>query len=56
VLASWVVLGGLPFAVGRTLATRSAVTRELQAGATRLEGEQQARARAAAAQERSCTM
>ena len=53
VFASWIVLGGLPFAVGRTLTARSAMTRELQVGAARLESEQQARARAAAAQERS---
>ncbi len=53
VLSSWAVLGGLPFAVGRTLATRSVLTRELASTAARLEDEQELHARSAAAQERN---
>ncbi len=52
-LAGWVLAGALPFAVGRTLARRSALARELAAGAERLREEQDLRARVAAAEERN---
>ncbi len=52
VLGSWAVLGGLPFAVGRTLETRRAQTRELEASRARLAVAQEDRAGRAAAEER----
>ena len=45
--------GGLPFAAGRTLATRSMLTRELEATTARLQDEQEVRAARAAAEERN---
>ena len=53
VLGGWALLGGLPFAVGRTLETRSALTRELEERLARLEDEQALRARLAAGEERN---
>ena len=53
VLAAWVLFGGLPFVVGRVLAGRSALTRELEVSAARLENEQTVGARRAAAEERN---
>jgi signal transduction histidine kinase len=53
VLSSWALLGGLPFAVGRTLATRRVLTRELASTAARLEDEQEVHVRRAAAEERN---
>ena len=38
VLGAWALLGGLPFAVGRTLETRRALTQELEASTARLRG------------------
>jgi signal transduction histidine kinase len=52
VLGSWALIGCLPFAAGRTLATRSALTRQLERVAVGLREEQELRARSAAAQER----
>ena len=52
VLGSWALLGGLPFAVGRTLETRRALTQELEASTARLAEAQAGRAGRAAAQER----
>ncbi|MGI8559364.1 MAG: sensor histidine kinase [Solirubrobacteraceae bacterium] len=53
VLGPWALFGALPFAVGRTLATRSALTCELEAAAARLRDEQEVRAREAAVEERN---
>jgi signal transduction histidine kinase len=53
VLGVWALAGGLPFAAGRTLATRSMLTRELEATAARLQDEQKVRAARAAAEERN---
>jgi signal transduction histidine kinase len=52
-LGAWALFGGLSFAVGRTLTTRTALTHELEANMARLEGEQQVRARRAAGEERN---
>ncbi len=52
VLGSWALLGGLPFALGRTLETRRALTRELEVSTARLADAQEARAGRAAAEER----
>jgi signal transduction histidine kinase len=52
VLALWTVAVAA-FAVGRSLVTRSALTRELASRAARLEGEQDLRARRAVAEERN---
>jgi len=52
-LAAWALAGVLPFAVGRTLARRSELARELAAGAARLREEQDLRVRVAAAEERN---
>jgi signal transduction histidine kinase len=53
VLGSGALFGGLPFAVGRTLATRSSLTRELEASAARLQEEQEVSAHHAAGEERN---
>jgi len=53
VLASAVLLGALPFAVGRTLTARGLLVRKLEVTATRLAAEQEVRARCAAADERN---
>jgi signal transduction histidine kinase len=53
VLGSGILFGGLPFAVGRTLTTRSSLTRELEAKAARLEEEQEVRAHHAVSEERN---
>jgi signal transduction histidine kinase len=53
VLGVWALAGGLPFAAGRTLATRSMLTRELEATTARLQDEQKVRAASAAAEERN---
>ncbi len=53
VLGSWALLGGLPFAVGRTLESRRALTLELEASTARLANGQEDRARRAAAEERN---
>ena len=53
VLSSWAVLGGLPFAVGRTLATRGVLTRELTSTAARLQDEQELHTRRAGVEERN---
>jgi signal transduction histidine kinase len=53
VLSGWVVLGGLPFAVGGLLASRGRLARELEVSAARLQDEQELRARRAAAEERN---
>ena len=50
---TWALFVGLPFAVGRTVGSRVALTGELRANAQRLEREQQERARNAAAEERN---
>ena len=52
VLGSWALLGGLPFALGRTLETRRALTHELEASTARLADGQEDRAGRAAAEER----
>ncbi len=52
VLGSWTLLGGLPFAVGRTLENRRALMRELEASTARLAEAQEDRADRAAAEER----
>jgi len=52
VLGSWALLGGVPFAVGRTLETRRGLTAELEASTARLAEAQEARAGRAAAEER----
>jgi signal transduction histidine kinase len=53
VFGSWALLGGLPFAVGRTLESRSMLTRELEAKAAQLADAQEDRARRAATEERN---
>lgn len=53
VAANWTSAVGVPFAVGRAVGSRAALTRELLANAERLEREQQERARHAAAEERN---
>ncbi|HEV3056392.1 MAG TPA: histidine kinase, partial [Solirubrobacteraceae bacterium] len=53
VLGSWALVGGLPFALGRTLESRSALTLELEASTARLADAQEDRARRAAAEERN---
>jgi signal transduction histidine kinase len=53
VLGSWALFGGLPFALGRTLETRRALTLELEASTARLADAQRDRARRAAAEERN---
>jgi signal transduction histidine kinase len=53
VASTWTLFVGVPFAVGRAIGSRVALTRELRANAERLEREQQERARHAAAQERN---
>lgn len=52
VLGNWMPAAAL-FAVGRTLATRSALTHELEVTKARLEDEQEVRARRAGAEERN---
>ncbi len=53
VLGPWLVVGGLPFALGRTLETRRKLLGELAAKRARLEGEHEVRARCAAGEERT---
>ena len=53
VLGNWAVVGGLPFAVGRTLETRGALTQELEESTARLADAQEARVGRAAAEERN---
>lgn len=53
VLGSGALFGGLPFAVGCTLASRSGLTRELEASAARLQEEQEVSAHHAAGEERN---
>lgn len=53
VATTWTGFVGGPFAVGRAVGSRVALTRELRANAQRLEREQQERARHAAAEERN---
>ena len=53
VLGTGILFGGLPFAIGRTLTTRSTLTRELEVNAERLGEEQEARAHRAAGEERT---
>jgi signal transduction histidine kinase len=53
VATTWTLFVGVPFAVGRAIGSRVALTRELRANAQRLEREQQERARHAAAEERN---
>lgn len=53
VAASWALAAGLPFAAGRAISSRAALTRELSANAARLEREQEDRARRAATEERN---
>jgi signal transduction histidine kinase len=53
VATTWTSAVGVPFAVGRAVGSRAALTRELQANAQRLEREQEERARHAAAEERN---
>jgi signal transduction histidine kinase len=52
-LGAWVIIGALPFGVGRTLARRRALADELAAGAAQLLDEQELDARRAAAEERN---
>ncbi|HZU74810.1 MAG TPA: histidine kinase [Acidimicrobiales bacterium] len=52
-VAFWGLSGILPFAVGRLLATRRALNRDLEVAVDQLQAEQAARARLAAANERS---
>ena len=51
VATTWTSFVGVPFAAGRAIGSRVALTRELRANAQRLEREQQERARHAAAEE-----
>jgi len=53
VASNWTLFVGVPFAAGRAIGSRVALTRELRANAQRLEREQQERARHAAAEERN---
>jgi signal transduction histidine kinase len=53
VAATWTSFVGGPFAAGRAVGSRVALTRELRGNAQRLEREQQERARHAAAEERN---
>jgi signal transduction histidine kinase len=53
VAATWTSLVGVPFATGRAVGSRVALTEELRANAERLEREQQERARHAAVAERN---
>jgi signal transduction histidine kinase len=53
VLSTWALFIILPFAAGRAIGSRGALTRELRANAERLEREQEERTRAAAADERN---
>ncbi len=53
VLSAWALVGGLPFAFGRTLETRRVLTLELAASTARLDDAQEDRARRAAAEERT---
>jgi signal transduction histidine kinase len=53
VATNWTLFVGVPFAAGRAVGSRVALTRELRANAQRLEREQQERARHAAAEERN---
>ena len=53
VLGTWGLFVVLPFAAGRAIASRTALTSELRANAERLEREQEERARRAAAEERN---
>ena len=53
VLGNWALVGGLPFAVGRTLETRRALTQELEESTARLADAQEHRAGRAAAEERN---
>lgn len=53
VLGSWALFGGLPFAFGRTLETRRALTQELEESTARLADAQDARAGRAAAEEQN---
>src|SRR5215472_17562827 len=53
VASTWTFFVGVPFAAGRAIGSRVALTRELRANAERLEREQQERARHAAAEERN---
>jgi signal transduction histidine kinase len=52
VLGSWALLGGMPFALGRTLETRRALTKELEASTARLAYAQEVRTGRVAAEER----
>lgn len=53
VAASWALFVAVPFAAGRAIGSRVALTGELRANARRLEREQDERARRAAAEERN---
>jgi signal transduction histidine kinase len=53
VAASWSLFAAVPFAAGRAIGSRVALTAELRANAQRLEHEQEERARCAAADERN---
>jgi signal transduction histidine kinase len=53
VAGNWTLFVGVPFAAGRAIGSRAALSRELRANAGRLEREQQERARHAAADERN---
>ena len=53
VAATWTLFVAVPFAAGRAIGSRAALTQELRANALRLEREQQERARHAAAEERN---
>ena len=50
---TWALFAVIPFAAGRAIGSRSALTRELRANAERLQVEQEERARRAAAEERN---
>jgi signal transduction histidine kinase len=53
VASTWTLFVAVPFAAGRAIGSRVALTQELRANALRLEREQQERARHAAAEERN---